>query len=173
MKTAPGSHVEAQNLPPPNQKIPPNLKDSRYKTLIHTKHYRFTGNSTTLMKNTVFLCLRLSPSLGELINHVGQTVSLDDFFHHPTNQYLNSLTGWFFTYHPDTGRLVTVLPGADWWSTGRLGEETSSFGQLYQYENGQLHLPECHLWQKFMKSTGKHLICRHSILSTKGLNYEQ
>lgn len=133
--------LKAQNLPPPNQKISPNLKDSRCKRLIHIKHYRCIGNSTTLMKNVVFLCPMLSPSLGELINHVGQAVSFDDFFpslNKPVLEFTHRLV--LFTYHPDTRGLVMVLPGADWWSTGSPGEEKSSFGQLYQYENGQLHL---------------------------------
>lgn len=95
------------------------------------------------------------------------------WFFPSSNKPVLEFTHGLVLYVSVTWRLVTVLLGIDWWSTGRPGEETSSFGQLYRYENGQLHLPECHLCQKFIKSTGKHLICRHSILSTKRMNYEQ
>lgn len=94
LKTVPHSLMEAQKLPPPNQKIIPKLKDSRFKSLIHIKHYRCAGNSTTSMKNSLFVsCPMFSPSLGELINHVRQAVSLDFFpsLNKPVHEFTHGL----------------------------------------------------------------------------------
>ena len=158
LKTAPNSLMEAQKLPPPNQKIPLNLrvqmqKINPYKALqMYRKLHLLDG------KKLVFLFCTpcFHPLSGELINHVRQAISLDDFSHKTVYEFIHGLVlcissrqrevsqSWL-SQGPHGPSFTSQNPLPIWWLTGRLDKETGSSGQLHQYENGQLYLPKFHL----------------------------
>lgn len=105
-------------------------------------------------QNSIFILCPMPSPWEELINHIRQAISLDDFPHKPVYEFTHGLVLHISSKHKEVSHgsprghwpsftYQNTLPS--WWLTGKVGEETSSFGELHQYENGQLHLPKSYL----------------------------